>query len=122
MPLFKFSMRSSFTSRAMTRFPRSAKHAPVTRPTYPTPTTQICFIYLPRKFVCEFLHKADWLNIPLYQLSLVFLPFSNRIIQCALDQPDQMACVIRFWKISIHASIESPLPFDGECMHRQRDH
>src|SRR5262245_52094905 len=47
MPLLRFSTRFSSTSSAMTRFPRSAKQAAVTNPTYPTPTTQICFIFLP---------------------------------------------------------------------------
>src|SRR5512141_2833136 len=46
MPFLRFSTRCSSTSRATTRFPRSAKQAAVTRPTYPTPITQICFILL----------------------------------------------------------------------------
>src|ERR1700752_2445242 len=44
MPFLRFSMRFSSTSSAATLFPRPAKQDAVTKPTYPTPTTQICFI------------------------------------------------------------------------------
>src|SRR5215207_1058626 len=40
-PAFKSAIRSSTTSRTTTRWPRSAKQAPVTRPTHPAPKIPI---------------------------------------------------------------------------------
>src|SRR5690349_10221512 len=47
-------MRFSLMSSAIILLPRSEKHAPVTRPTYPTPTTHMLFIGAIDSFSCCF--------------------------------------------------------------------
>src|SRR5215208_3835928 len=59
IPFLRFSTRFSSTSSATTRLPRSAKQAAVTRPTYPTPITQICFMLLYLFVPLVFPHKQD---------------------------------------------------------------
>src|SRR5512139_431124 len=79
MPWLRLAMRSSFTSRQTTRWPRSARQVPVTRPTYPTPITAMFFIV-------QFLSFPGFDEIPPKSCPAV----NNRIlplIELARNQP-----------------------------------